>query len=531
VPKPPPPSWPARDAAHLLVRGEQMAALEEQLFRSGLPVEALMEKAALAVSRLLLEQEGERLRRAGAVVLVGPGHNGGDGLVVARELHLAGIAVAVWSPFAQHKALTAAHLSHACWLGVPRLEAPPAAHAAALWIDALFGIGQRRPPDPALEALLLEREQRQPGGLVAIDVPTGICADEGHCLGGGAATAVRTYCLGLLKRGLVQDQALRWVGVLERVDLGLPGRLLAGLPADQPLALHAADLAAARWPQPDPAASKYGRGRLLVVAGSLRFRGAAALTLAGASASGCGSLRAALCPAVGDALWPRFPHLVQQATLDCDRSGALKLAQLTPTDLQRLDAVLVGPGLGLGDDAEGGDGEAWTLLQRFHGLLVLDADGLNRLSRRPEGAGAWLGQRLGPTWITPHRQEFGRLFPDLQSLPPLDAAAAAAGRCGAAVLLKGAHSAVAAPDGRRWQLVHTAAAAARAGLGDVLAGYGAGLGALAGEGGGDAQLLALAALAHATAGLELARTGAGAAAPAAVAARLAQLAQLAPGHA
>mgnify|MGYP003860219009 CR=1 FL=1 len=80
-----------------------MAALEEQLFASGLPVEALMEKAALAVSRLLLEQHGERLARDGALVLVGPGHNGGDGLVVARELHLAGVATTIWSPFDNHK--------------------------------------------------------------------------------------------------------------------------------------------------------------------------------------------------------------------------------------------------------------------------------------------------------------------------------------------------------------------------------------------------------------------------------------------
>ena len=84
-----------------------MAALEEQLFASGLPVEALMEKAALAVSRLLLEQHGERLGRHGALVLVGPGHNGGDGLVIARELHLAGISTAIWSPFGHHKPLSA----------------------------------------------------------------------------------------------------------------------------------------------------------------------------------------------------------------------------------------------------------------------------------------------------------------------------------------------------------------------------------------------------------------------------------------
>ena len=519
MPEPQPPSWPARDAAHLLVSGGQMAALEQQLFSSGLPVEALMEKAALAVSRLLLDHWGERLRRAGAVVLVGPGHNGGDGLVVARELHLAGIAVAVWSPFERHKPLTDAHLSHARWLGVPRLETPPDPAAAALWIDGLFGSGQQRPPGTALEALLQARQHQQPGGLVAIDVPTGLCADQGHCLGGSAATASQTACLGLLKRGLVQDQALRWVGTVVLVELGLPAQLLHELPAAQPLALGCGDLATGAWPRPDPDAGKYGRGRLLVVAGSRRFRGAAALALAGASSSGCGSVRAALCPEVGDALWPQLPHLVLQGSLGCDRSGALSLAELTAAELQRLDAVLVGPGLGI---QPLDDGQAWTLLQEFAGLLVLDADGLNRLASRSAGACHWLATRGGPTWITPHRQEFERLFPELKPLPPLEAATAAARRSGAAVLLKGAHSIVAGPDGRCWQLTQTAAASARAGLGDVLAGYAAGLAAMAGESGSDAQLLALAALAHAATALELAGDGAGAASPAAVAARLAR---------
>ncbi len=522
--------WPDRDAAHLLVSGEQMAALENQLFSSGLPVEALMEKAALAVSRQLLDRHGERLRCDGAVVLVGPGHNGGDGLVVARELHLAGVGVAVWSPFTRHKPLTAAHLNHALWLGVPQLEAAPDPAGAALWIDALFGIGQHRRPGADLEALLSERQRHRPGGLVAIDVPTGLCADRGHCLGTAAARASHTYCLGLLKQGLVQDRALAWVGQLVLLDLGLPARLLADLPADQPLALGRGDLAAGPWPRPDPAAAKYERGRLLMVAGSRRFRGAARLTLAGASASGCGSLRAALCAEVGEAVWPLLPHVVLDAPLGCAPSGALALASLPAAALQRLDALLVGPGLGelqagIGNgDTSAGDGDAWSLLQGFRGLLVLDADGLNRLAGRAEGASAWLRGRQGPTWLTPHRQEFNRLFPDLQALLPLEAAMAASRCCGAAVLLKGAHSVVAGPHGERWQMTDTAGAAARAGLGDVLAGYAAGLGALAAaadeSAAGNPAVLALAALAHGTAGLQRAGRGTGAASPSAVAREL-----------
>ena len=144
----------------------------------------------------------------------------------------------------------------------------------------------------------------------------------------------------------------------------------------------------------------------------------------------------------------------------------------------------------------------------------MDADGLNRLAgpiARQFGVSpaAWLSGRVGPSWITPHAGEFARLFPELASLPALEAAAAAARASGAAVLLKGARTVVAAPDGRCWQLRQAASAVARAGLGDVLAGYAGGLGALALAAGwpADAQLLAAAALAHAGTGLRLQQNG------------------------
>ena len=516
------PAWPLRDAEHLLVRGSQMAELEQQLFASGLPVEALMEKAALALTQRLQQLDWwPQLQQRGALVLVGPGHNGGDGLVVARELHLAGIAVRIWSPFERHKPLTAAHLHHARWLGIAELEAPPDPADPAVWIDALFGIGQSRPPGEALETLLEQRQRMQPGQLIAIDGPTGVCADSGQLLGRVAACAALSLSIGLLKQGFLQDQALAWVGQLERLELGLPAPLLQGLGHDQPLALLGRDLAAAPWPQQPEAASKYQRGRLLVIAGSEAYRGASQLCLQGASASGVGSLRAALPQPVAEQLWSVQPHVVVSAALEAHPSGSLQLAGLSDGALERLDAVVLGPGLG-GTTATEAAAEAssWDLLQRFPGLLVLDADGLNRLAQL--GAQPWLLGRQGPTWITPHRGEFARLFPELAQQPPLLATQAAAKGCShhhaCSVLLKGARTVIAAADGRRWQLAHASSGAARAGLGDVLAGYAAGLG---GRGGGDAALLATSALAHAQAGLEATqRRGHGGADPMAVAHQL-----------
>ncbi len=506
-----PPAWPARDGDHLLVSGAQMASLEEELFASGLPVEALMEKAALAVSRRLLEGPAPRPGQplaAGVVVLVGPGHNGGDGLVVARELHLAGVPVRLWCPFERRKPLTERHWSHALWLGIPVLEEPPEPGAADLWIDALFGNGQSRPPGEAIERLLGAREQAEAGPMVAIDVPTGLCSDTGRVLGQQAARADLTLCIGLWKQGLVQDPALRWVGRLERVDLGLPKALLESLPAEQPLGLGGPggsrlDVALAPRPTSDPAAGKYERGRLLVIAGSDTYRGAAHLALAGASAAGVGSLRAKVPAQVAGQLWMVLPHVV------------LEERPLAEGALERLDAVLVGPGLGPPAAGESGDREPWwDTLQAFRGLLVVDADGLNRI--QPE----WLKGRAGPTWITPHAGEFGRLWPELAARPPLEAAAEAARGSGATVLLKGARSVIAAADGRRWQLMDACGETARAGLGDGLAGYAAGLGARLGALGGyppDASGLAVAALDHARAGCRAAREqGPGEATPLAV---------------
>jgi len=508
-----------------------MAALELQLFASGLPVEALMEKAALALAAALMRDWGERLSAAGAVVLVGPGHNGGDGLVIARELHLAGLTVAVWSPFAHHKPLTATHLGHARWLGIDVLADPPDPAGPALWIDALFGIGQSRALTAPLASLLSERQRLRPAALVAIDVPSGLDDTSGQALGPGSAMAASTYSIGLIKRGLVQDAALAAVGRLQRIELGLPQQLLNELDATTPLGLAERDSAAtdALWPPADPAAHKYARGRLLVMAGSEAYPGAAHLALLGADASGLGSLRAALAAPLAAGLWQPLPHVVVQRRLDCDAAGALLLGELSDDDLARVDAVLLGPGIGRlcgagrGSDASTSatqalEGATWERLQAFSGLLVLDADGLNRTTS------AWLRERRGPTWITPHPGEFARLWPQWADHPPLEAAQQAAADSGVAVLLKGARSVIASPEGQRWQLLAAAAASARAGLGDVLAGYAAAKGAMALASGRrcDAAWLAAAAAEHAAAGLRCSRTPGSSTAPAAVAMQLCQ---------
>ena len=491
-------AWPAPDPQHLLLSSRAMQQLEAALFAEGLPVAALMEQAGLGLAQAVLQHP--ELKRHGLLVLVGPGHNGGDGLVVARELHLRGIAVRIWSPFNAHKPLTAEHLRYAQWLGIPRLESAPDPNDPALWLDALFGLGQQRPLGSELSDVLQAR-QRCGGLLWNIDGPSGLNSDTGLPTGAGTACCQRSLIVGLWKRGFWQDSALAWVGQQQRIPLSLPSSVLPSLGEEASLGLWSTDLGSreAPWPQPPLSATKHGRGRLRVFAGCSEYLGAARLSLEGASSSGIGWLEGVVPPPLAEQLWQVLPHV---------------LLPNPETPLERLDAVAYGPGLG--------SGELKTELQHFAGLLLLDADGLNRLAAQGN-VQAWLQERRGPTWLTPHGAEFNRLFPELADLPPDQAASQAAQQSQCWVLRKGARTLIASPDGQLRQVLQSDARAARAGLGDVLSGYAAAIGAMGLAAGltpsGDRfdGLLALAALAHATAGIKQSQAGAGAASPLAIA--------------
>jgi len=449
-----------------------MVALEQEWLASGLPVPALMEKVGLAMAAWCLARP--QLLRDGVLVLVGPGHNGGDGLVVARELFQAGVAVRLWCPLPLRQPLTQEHHRHLHWLGVDELTDPPDPSNPELWLEALFGLGQKRPLPALLAALLQQRQHLQPDRLVSLDLPAGLDGDRGRPLPGGAAVARATLTVGLVKRGLVQDAALEHVGELHRIEAGVPQRLMAGLGERHPLQVSGDDLGSLPWPEPPRAAMKYQRGRLLVMAGSERYRGAVSLALQGALASGAGSVRAALPQDLAVAIWQQLPELVVEAGLPATPDAGLDWGDwLQRHPLTRLDAVLLGPGIGAA--AGPWQAQAEPLLS-FPGLLVLDADGLNQWAASPVGW-RWLQARSGPTWITPHAGEFARLFPELDLDQPLAAAQRAADASGAHVLLKGAHSVVAAPRGRAYQLISGHPRAARTGLGDVLAGFVAGWGA------------------------------------------------------
>ena len=493
-----------------------MLALEQEWLGSGLPVAALMEAVGQAMADWCL-QRPKRLEQ-GVLVLVGPGHNGGDGLVMARRLIDAGVEVRLWAPLPLRQTLTQEHWRHLEWLGATVLETQPDPRDSALWVEALFGLGQHRPLPEGLALLFGERERVQPGRLISLDVPAGMHSNHGQMQAGGGAMASDTLCVGLVKRGLVQDAALANVGCVHRLDPGVPRLLIDQRQASVVLRVMPGDLATLPVPQDAPAAMKYQRGRVLVLAGSERYRGAAVLAAQGAMASGVGSLKAALPEAVADLIWQWLPELVVSAALPATASGELAWGPwLADADLTRLDALLLGPGVG----ALEAQWDTWAEpLVSFQGLLVLDADGLNALAASKQGW-RWLCRREFPTWITPHRSEFARLFPDCNGREPLESAQWAAAESGAVVLLKGAHSLIADPNGVVHQLVDTSVQVARTGLGDLLAGFAVGWGARCLACGEEPRgtALAAAALLHA----EASRTGKNASSASEIAKTLAEL--------
>ncbi len=467
-------TWPKSDSDHLIVTSAQMAKIENELFSRGMPVEALMEKVGLGMRDWILNKP--ELIASGVVFLIGPGHNGGDGLVLARELYLVGVDVSVWCPFQNKKELTKKHLDYCNWIGIQQLQKEPYVNDKKLWIDALFGIGQSRPLPRNIETLLHSRQEKQPGNLISLDVPSGICTDTGKALSDNAAHASFTLTVGLIKQGLLQDIALPYVGQLERIDIGLDESFLSNTCKGFPLKLSSKDFSSLPFPKPLENLNKYQRGRVLVLAGSSQYRGAAILALQGALASGVGSINALIPREIADSLWEIAPEVVIAGLIKTSSAGETLLANsLALQKLDQIDSLLIGPSLGSSDEMWS---ESEGVLSTFPGLLVLDADGINRLAKSPEGW-KWILRRKGFTWLTPHRKEFDRLFPELIHLAPFEAVSLAAQMSKACILLKGAHSVIADPFGAKWQLTDTESDSARIGLGDVLAGLVAGIGALA----------------------------------------------------
>ncbi len=451
--------------ASIVVTADQMRRIETHMFDQGMPVPALMEKVAGRITSWILDSfPYSEYPLVG--VLVGPGHNGGDALVVARELWFQGYRVVVCCPLERQKDLTAAHLGFIRSLGVAVSSDFEALEDCTVLIDGLFGFGLERPLEGNL-ATAVDQINRWPQPVVSIDLPSGLHTDTGEVLG-TTLVATHTLCLGLWKRAFCQSQALAYLGETHLIDFDIPDSAIHSV-LEAPPQVQRITLPTARQRLPlprTPDTHKYRVGHLLVVAGSRQFSGAAILTGLGARASGAGMLTLAVPESLRLAVVGQMPEAL---VLGCPENDSGAMANL-PADLDfdQYDAIACGPGLSR---------QAEAVLKTILNVpkpLVLDADGLNLLADlSPLEV---LPRRPAPTLLTPHPGEFNRLFPDLNAgLDAGDSARAAAHHSRAVILLKGACTAVAHPDGRLWFMNDSTPALARGGSGDILTGLIGGL--------------------------------------------------------
>lgn len=449
-----------------VVTAEQMRQIEERIFAAGMPVAALMEKVAgLITRRIECLYPYPQTKRVG--VLVGPGHNGGDALVVARELHHQGYQVLIYRPLNKLKELTSCHADYAESLGIPVYQQIQPLLNCDLIIDGLFGFGQTRSLQGDLGDTVEQlNQQSQP--IVSIDIPSGIHTDTGEVLG-TAIRANRTFCLGLWKQAFLQDAGLDYFGEAELIDFGIPLVDIWAVLGQSP-ALRRVTISMVRdclpWQRPT-ATYKYKEGHLLLICGSQQYAGGAILTALGARASGVGMLSVV----VPESLKPLLvSHVPEALVIGCAETAKGAIAQLPDSvTLSQFSAIACGPGLTL---------EAQSVVKALVDVecpLILDADGLNSLAELKTIP--TLTRRQGDTVLTPHIGEFKRLFPDSAELLPdrIRAVRKAAQLSQTVILLKGARTAIADSQGSVWLLPESTPALARGGSGDVLTGLIGGL--------------------------------------------------------
>lgn len=411
----------------------------------------LMENAGAGVAHEILARFGARP----TTILCGPGNNGGDGFVIARHLRREGAAVRL-TLLGRRSALKgdAAAMAKRWDGGVEALN-PTALDGAELIVDAIFGAGLTRPVEGAVAEMLTAAHRR---GLpsVAVDVPSGIDGDSGQVLGTTLPAAMTvTFFRPKTGHRLYPGRAL--CGELRVIDIGIPASVL------NDMSPQAYDNTPERWrhllPWPAPAGHKYDRGHAVVLSGPRTRSGAARLGARTALRVGAGLVSVASpTSAVAENAAQLTAIMLREWR---DRVGFAR----TIAD-RRLNAVLLGPGAGVG--ALTRDNVLAAL--RVKKSVVLDADALTSFARNPGRLFKAIGS---PCIMTPHEGEFARLFDTGGS--KLERARRAAQSAGAIILLKGADTVAAAPDGRVVINGNAPPELATAGSGDVLAGLCLGL--------------------------------------------------------
>jgi len=426
---------------HELLTPEEMYRADALAVAAGVPSLSLMEHAGRAVADEITRRFGARP----TLVLCGPGNNGGDGFVVARILKAWGwpVRLALLGDRARLKGDAAAMAAR--WDGP--VEAVGAMDGAGLIVDALFGAGLSKDFPAELAAAI----NGAGCPVVAVDVPSGLDGRTGQPRGGCVKADV-TVTFFRRKPGHVLLPGRELCGAVVLADIGIPDSVL------QEIRPRDSINCGIRLPRPAVAGHKYGRGHAVVVSGGPLSTGAARLAAEAALRAGAGLVTLS---GGREALLVQASHVTAIMLSDLDLSGLL-------AD-RRKNAVCIGPAAGVGVDTR--DRVETVLMSGA--AVVLDADALSSFADESERLFRLIDMVPGrPVVMTPHAGEFDRVFKGFSETgeSKIELARRAAVRSGAVVVLKGADTVIAAPDGRARVNVNAPPSLATAGSGDVLAG-------------------------------------------------------------
>ncbi|PXW27432.1 NAD(P)H-hydrate dehydratase [Paraburkholderia caballeronis] len=423
--------------------------------QAALPERTLMARAGAAAAHFLREQLAHAPSPAANLpvwIIAGPGNNGGDALVVATELHRAGVEVEICMPVEVKPDDARWALSGARAEGVAISATPPASFDGYGWlVDGMFGIGLARGLDGVFATLAqrLSARARSDGHVLALDVPSGLDSDTGNVVGDGPAVrATHTVTFIAAKPGLFTAVGRDYAGAVTVAPIGID--------ADDPAAAHlnAPALFGPWMPARDFSTHKGTFGTLAVVGGDTGMCGAPILAARAALLAGAGKVHVAFVGSGAPPYDPPHPELMLDA--------ADRLA------LDAMDALSIGCGMGGSDRAR----DVLDRALQVAAPTLLDADALNLLARDAALA-ARVAAHGTPCVLTPHPLEAARLLgADTQAVQrdrPA-AARALAARFAAVAVLKGSGTVIAAPDGRLAINPTGNAGLATGGTGDVLGG-------------------------------------------------------------